>query len=119
MKVKLTSRLFYTWMILAFAAFGITGSQCARVGDRVTGADTALATESREFGACVATCNQSAAGARMAENDRFRNAIRNCTTDECRNAEVAFHQAILEEVNLGLQECKSGCHEQGSGSGGQ
>ena len=119
MKVKLTSRLFYTWMILAFAAFGMTGSQCARVDDRVTGTDTSLETVSRDYGQCVAACNTAAGEARRAEAQRFRVAIAACTTDECRNQEIAFHMAILEEINVDLQECKDSCHEQGTGTGGE
>jgi hypothetical protein len=121
MKVKLTSRLFYTWMILTVAAFGMTGSQCARVGDRVTAADTSTLVEglNRDYGKCISTCNLDAADARRAENQRFRRAIAACNNKACREQEIATHMANLEGIHADLQECKANCHQQGTGSGGE
>ena len=117
MKKELTSRLFYTWMLLAFAAFGLSGSQCARVSDRATG--PILEPNTVEYARCVKQCNDDAQAARRAELELFQLNMANCTTAECKDAEEARHEAAMEQIDLDQEACKEACHEQGSGTGGQ
>jgi hypothetical protein len=119
MNNKRTSRNFFAVVLLTFAAIGATtGSQCARVDDSATGPNSEFLNSSGTVTGCVQDCNEQAREARRAENERFHLAFQACSSSDCKSQQVALHQAALEQINADQEACKSGCHEQGRGRGG-
>jgi hypothetical protein len=120
MNNKRTSRNFFAVAVLAFAAMASTGSQCARVDDSATGPSSNFLDTSGEVTGCIQACNETAREARRQANEDFHFALAACDSGSgCRSQAAAEHQAALEQINEEQSECKRGCHEQGSGSGGQ
>lgn len=119
MKKNLTSRLLFTSLVLTFAAFSISGSQCARVNDRAMGINSNLQTQDNVTN-CIKSCNDVAKAARIAENNAFHQAMQACGSDSICKAQASLqHEINMEQISTDQDACKDGCHEQGSGSGGQ
>ena len=112
------------WQWPATAALAITlltlsGSQCSQVADRALGPDSGALADANAISACVQACNDTAKRDRDAEKVLFKANLDACTTSACKDAEGARHEARMEEISAAQELCKSPCHEQGSGGGGQ
>jgi hypothetical protein len=127
MKARISGQRWPILLSIVIAGMALSGSQCAGVGDQVTGPNDNSGTlaESGGVSACVQACNEAARLARDEEKDLHKDNISACQTlrgdakRECMEAEDARHDARLEEIDMAMEYCKSQCHEQGSGSGGQ
>jgi hypothetical protein len=113
------------WQWPATAALAITlltlsGSQCSQVADRATGPTSGTFATDAEIAACIQSCNDVAKGNRDGERVLHKANVIACNGDEsCLDAEEARHEARMEEIAALQGACKSPCHEQGGGGGGQ
>jgi hypothetical protein len=122
---RVTTRRTFYLSAACLAVLVVTGSQCASVDDSVTGprSDTsgAVGGTAGTVAACVRACNEAASAARDAESDLHRENLKACgpANSDCRQAEAARHAAAIEQIVADQEACKTPCHEQGGGSGGQ
>ena len=114
--------LFLAIAVLAFFTLASSGQQCAQVDDRVTGVENANAPGGQK-GAdpeCIKACVEEAQMARDAEVAMHNENLEACMGDqECMDMEYARHDARMQEIAWDQKVCKSDCHEQGTGEGGQ
>ena len=112
----------------AFLAIGVfslfliaaTDPQCARVDDRVTSPDVSLDPAKGTVAQCVKSCVEAAKSERDHEQDLHQANIEACGGDyDCLEQEEARHEAAMEQIAMDERACKSPCHEQGGGGGGQ
>jgi hypothetical protein len=103
----------------AVVAMGASAPQCARTSDTpLTPAVRSLDTQGVEE--CVDACNLAAKVQRSEEKLRHVAAVQACGEDEeCLSDEEILHTMIMERIASENQECKSACHNQGGGFGGQ
>jgi hypothetical protein len=122
MRINRAGNRLQTVILLAVTVL-VSGSQCARVDDRAFGPDMSAEARNAELKACIKDCQDAAQEARMAEQERFVEAIRDCGPDEngdCQQSETALHRANLEQIQADEEFCKAtNCHDQGNGQGGQ
>ena len=112
------SRLSIVGATALFIVAAIVG--CTLVGDHLTGVSLNKAGPS----GCIRSCSGSFADLVHAEAEVHQSAIRGCqdlSSEErgaCMQAEAARHQAAMQQISSGRQECMNGCHRQRGGSAG-
>jgi hypothetical protein len=125
MKVNVPRRHWSITTLIIVAGFALSGSQCARVSDQLTGPQISSEPLAGGVSDCVQACNQIAQNDRNVEKDLHKTNLTACqqlrgaAKDACMSEENARHDARTEEIDAQLDYCKSLCHEQGSGTGGQ
>lgn len=117
-------RLSYLLLPVLFVVTVAANPQCAQVDDRITSPNGVITEGSGGLGGtvaeCVQACNEEAKDARAYERDLHKANVEACGDDyDCLMAEDARHEAAMELIAADMQACKSPCHEQGGGSGGQ
>jgi len=118
MQLGRVSRLSMVGAIALVIVAAIVG--CTLVGDRLTGISLDKAGPS----GCIRSCSGSFADQVHAEAEVHQNAIKGCQQlssaerGPCIQAEAARHQAAMQQISSGRQECMNGCHRQGGGSAG-
>lgn len=100
-------------------AMGASSPQCARTTDTpLTPAVRSL--DSQAIEECLDGCVVDAKLQRTDEKLRHVAVVQACEDDEdCLASEEALHEQIMEEIAYANQVCKSNCHNQGGGFGGQ
>jgi len=112
---------FFAIAGLAFFALAASEPQCAKVGDQVVSPDnSAVSSNKGGVSDCVHSCVDYAQTARTDEQDLHKANIEACGGDwQCLQEEEARHEAVMEQIAMDQRDCKSFCHNQGSGQGGQ
>jgi hypothetical protein len=119
------SRNFGWWglAILVVLALAATGSQCSKVEDSTTAPTTSL--DNAEHGnggyaACIRACVAEARNARIEELRTHLANLRHCGHNlHCIREENIRHRAAMLQIARDEIQCKSECHQQGEGHGGQ
>jgi hypothetical protein len=113
---KSTALLALPAALLLMAA---SSPQCARTSDYAFRPTSLTEASSSDMGACITVCNQEAIVRRAAEQSRFVSTIQECEVGDCRAEAAAQHAAIMQEIAADARACRSACHNQGQGQGGQ
>ena len=94
-------------------------SQCRAVGDSVAGLDLTTANPKLNHRSdCVRQCNETFTESHSAEVERHAAALRGCAGDsDCIAAENRMHQDRQRQLVKAMQNCKSGCYNEGGGGG--
>jgi len=118
MQLGRVSRLSMVGAIALVIVAAIVG--CTLVGDSLTGVSLNKAGPS----GCIRSCTGPFADQVHAEAEVHQNAINGCQQlssaerGPCMQAEAARHEAAMQQIASGRQECMHGCHRQGGGSAG-
>ncbi len=107
----------------AFAALGtllvataLTLSQCKMVNEQLTGVGLSASQPDRCITACVAAYNDSI----RAESALHVTNVHACDSDSlCLALEEMRHEAAVNRIQMGRQNCLNNCHHQGRGGGGR
>jgi hypothetical protein len=111
-----------TVTIVGLSIVGLT--QCRLVDDTVAGPERTQILRG-ERSACIHRCNEQYHAVQRAEEERHRDALRDCNArpasqrKECRNAEERLHEKNRAAIQRDRKACKRGCYNEGSGAGGR
>ncbi len=99
------------------AAAAVTLSQCRMVDERLTGINsTGLGAASNCFTQCAKAYNDSI----RVESQLHVANVHACAGNEtCLALEELRHEAAVNRIQTGRNQCQDNCHHQGSGTGGQ
>ena len=114
-KIRPKAPLIVLAILCAVALVGLT--QCKMTPDKVTGVSMEMNKAQPNRGNCVSDCAHDANDAMDAERDLHKDNLDDCTTQACRDAENARHDAAVETIQENRKHCIDNCHHQGGGHG--
>ena len=88
---------------------------CRQIGDPAAQVEL----NGGSISACIHQCNATAKAQMTAEQQLHVTNIHNCTTDACRNAENARHEAAVNAISSAKEACQEACEHQGGATGGR
>jgi hypothetical protein len=110
-------RLPLLGVVIIAAAVAVALGQCKLVDERLTGVSNPF--KSATASQCISQCSKDANAAIRAESELHVNNVKACAGDaSCLALEEARHERAVEDIQAQRDRCKSQCHHQGGGSGG-
>lgn len=105
---------------MAVLVLTLSGAQCTKTDDRALNPSLRSLDTQEQMEVCIASCAAEAKSRRQAEAERHKAAMEGCDADpDCLQEAAALHVSIVQAINADFQACRSACHNQGSGAGGQ
>jgi len=102
-------------LLVVLALSSLTLVHCRVVDERVTGVDLTTAA-----GDCIKQCKVEFQEAMKAERARHKQALKECGEDPiCRERENERYRNRVRELEELLRQCRMGCYNEGSGTGGR
>lgn len=110
-------RLAFIALLAVAGVTALTLSQCKLVDERLSGVADPFKSSATD---CFAQCAHAYNDSIRAESNLHVQNVKLCKDDEaCQALEEVRHEAAVERIQSGRQQCESECHHQGSGSGGR
>ncbi len=108
--------LLALFALLGFVAVGL--SQCKAVQDNLTGVSAGLAKAGP--GGCISKCARDYADSNRVEIELHVANVQGCDGDPvCEALEEARHEAAVDRIVAGRENCFNECRYQSGGTGGQ
>lgn len=107
-------------VLAALVALGLAAAlsvtQCRMVSDHLTGFDVSRL--KAQPANCIARCSVAYADSNQAESQLHTDNVMACAGDSlCLALEDLRHDAAMDRIDAGRQQCKDDCYHEGGGGG--